>query len=242
MRPYLIIGLFALLVGVSVACGEGGPAPTLTPAPEVALAPTPEPTPPPTPTSSPTPSPTPASSPTPTPAPPSASFSVDWESGTAPLLVEFKSTSQGPVTSVEWDFGDGSTSTDQFPSHRYTITGSYTIKLTVRGPGGTDARVRPGFITVQPGPPVSLEISPVSATLAVHEEVQFAGVARDEFGNVVLSELTWHIVGGGGSITDNGRFTADTVAGTFTDTLVASLPEKREALWPLRRLLSKRVL
>ena len=61
--------------------------------------------------------------------PPSASFLVDVDSGSAPLTVEFDNTSQGPATDVEWDFGDGATSTNLSPVHRYTVAGTYDVKL-----------------------------------------------------------------------------------------------------------------
>ena len=122
---------------------------------------------------------------------------------------------------MEWDFGDGSTSTDQSPTHRYTIAGRHTVGLEVSGPGGTDTRVMPGLVTVSPGPPVSLEVSPSSAAIAVQRSTQFTAVARDEFGNFVPSEVTWAIAGEGGSISSDGRFTADTVAGAFPETVKA---------------------
>ena len=124
---------------------------------------------------------------------------------------------------MEWDFGDGTTSTDQSPSHRYTIAGTYTIQLTVSGPGGTDTSVVDGLVTVRPGPPVALEVTPSSAGVAVQQVAQFTAVALDEFGNAVPSEVTWAIAGEGGSIADSGRFTADRVAGTFGDAVKASL-------------------
>ena len=70
--------------------------------------------------------------------PPSATFSVDIESGLAPLTVNFSNASDGSITSKEWDFGDGTTSTEESPSHRYTIAGTHTVQLTVAGPDGTD--------------------------------------------------------------------------------------------------------
>ena len=40
-----------------------------------------------------------------------------------------------------WDFGDGTTSTDSSPSHTYTISGSYKVKLTITTAGCTDSLV-----------------------------------------------------------------------------------------------------
>ncbi len=39
--------------------------------------------------------------------------------------------SSGNIANYSWSFGDGQTSTVQNPTHSYTITGSYTIKLVV---------------------------------------------------------------------------------------------------------------
>ena len=38
----------------------------------------------------------------------------------------------GPVT-FEWDFGDGNTSTEPYPTHIYTDPGSYTVTLISYG-------------------------------------------------------------------------------------------------------------
>ena len=173
---------------------------------------------------SPTATPTPTSTPPSTPVPPPvASFSVNLSSGSAPLAVQFSDTSLGTITSWQWDFGDGGTSAERSPIHRYTIAGSHTARLTVSGPGGTDTSVLADSITVQPGPPVSLEVSPSSATLAVQKVARFEAVARDEFGNDVLSAITWSTTAGGGSIRPDGLFTAGTIAGAFSDTVTASL-------------------
>jgi uncharacterized membrane protein len=51
-------------------------------------------------------------------------------------LVAFKDLSAG-ATSWKWDFGDGSTSTDQNPIHQYQQSGRYTVILDITGPAGT---------------------------------------------------------------------------------------------------------
>ena len=191
------------------------PTPTSIPTSELTSTPVAEPV-------SPTATTTPTSTPPPTPVPPPvASFSVNLSSGSAPLAVQFSDTSLGTITSWQWDFGDGGTSTERSPSHRYTLAGSHTARLTVAGPGGADTSILANPITVQPGP-VSLTVSPSNATLAVQEVAQFGAVARDEFGNVVTGAIKWETAGGG-SIGPTGLFTAGTVAGTFADTVTASL-------------------
>jgi len=56
-------------------------------------------------------------------------------------LVAFKDTSEGEITSRKWDFGDGSSSTEEDPIHQYKVTpgreGTYTVILEVTGPKGT---------------------------------------------------------------------------------------------------------
>ncbi|GAB4315625.1 MAG: hypothetical protein Kow0019_15860 [Methanobacteriaceae archaeon] len=80
---------------------------------------------------------------------PVASFTATPLSGRAPLKVQFTNHSTGTITSYEWDFGDGVKSTAANPSHTYTKTGVYTVKLTVRGPGGTNTQTRTQYITVK---------------------------------------------------------------------------------------------
>ena len=73
-----------------------------------------------------------------TPPPPVAHFYASPTSGVAPLTVNFTDQSKGQITSWSWDFGDGSTSTEQNPSHTYTDSGKYTVSLTVTGPVGSE--------------------------------------------------------------------------------------------------------
>ena len=85
---------------------------------------------------------------------PVAQFSANPTSGTAPLTVQFTDQSTGSITSYAWDFNNDGTvdSTAKNPSHRYTTTGTFTVKLTVTGPGGSDSEVKTGYITVTSSP------------------------------------------------------------------------------------------
>jgi len=77
-----------------------------------------------------------------------ADFTSDTVNGSAPLTVNFTDQSCGIITSWLWDFGDGSTSSEQNPSHTYTDLGTYTVSLTVIGPGGSDEKTEVDFISV----------------------------------------------------------------------------------------------
>ncbi len=65
---------------------------------------------------------------------PAASFT--WQ--TDGMLVSFTDQSAGtqPLT-YTWDFGDGTSSTEQSPTHTYATPGRYSVHLAVNGPCGT---------------------------------------------------------------------------------------------------------
>ena len=75
------------------------------------------------------------------PGPSIADFSAEPSTGIAPLDVQFTSHSLGGVTSWSWDFGDGSTSTLQSPTPTNLEVGTYTVALTVDGPGGVSSAI-----------------------------------------------------------------------------------------------------
>lgn len=67
----------------------------------------------------------------------------------APATVQFTDLTPGAV-SWEWDFGDGSTSTQQNPSHTYAQEGAYTVRLTAITAGGCkNTEIKAGFIIVR---------------------------------------------------------------------------------------------
>lgn len=47
-------------------------------------------------------------------------------------LMHFVNNSSANTTDYLWDFGDGNTSTDQNPSHKFASTGTYTVCLEIR--------------------------------------------------------------------------------------------------------------
>jgi PKD repeat protein len=62
---------------------------------------------------------------------PAVDFGLDPSSGSKPLLVDFTPIVEGEPTAYLWDFGDGSTSSEQAPSHVYYTAGTYSVTLTV---------------------------------------------------------------------------------------------------------------
>ncbi|GIV34383.1 MAG: hypothetical protein KatS3mg031_1918 [Chitinophagales bacterium] len=70
---------------------------------------------------------------------PIAAFGSNPLTGCAPLDVHFTDSSQAslsPITSWNWDFGDGTTSADQHPVHTYASAGYFTVTLTITDADG----------------------------------------------------------------------------------------------------------
>jgi len=109
--------------------------------------------------------------------PPAISISATPTTGAAPLNVQFTcANTAGPITSWSWNFGDGSTSALQYPTHAYTTPGTYSVTLSATGPGGSSSKTT--SITVLPQPPaVSVSASPTYgfAPLAVKFSAENGG-------------------------------------------------------------------
>ncbi len=83
--------------------------------------------------------------------PPVADFSGTPTTGTVPFDVVFSDLSSGTPSSWSWDFGDGTTSTQQNPTHTYTTAGAYTVSLTATNADGSDNLSRLDYITANAG-------------------------------------------------------------------------------------------
>jgi len=81
---------------------------------------------------------------------PVANYSGTPTNGTAPLEVSFTDTSTGEITGWSWDFDNNGTedSTDQNPTHIYSVSGTFSVALEVTGSGGTDTETKINYITV----------------------------------------------------------------------------------------------
>jgi len=67
----------------------------------------------------------------------------------APFTASFTGIATG-ATNWEWDFGDGTTGTGQFPSHTYTNEGSFSVSLTITNSAGCkETVVKTDFIVIK---------------------------------------------------------------------------------------------
>lgn len=96
---------------------------------------------------------------------PTANFSSDVTT-TCFGTVNFEDLSTGIAQSWSWDFGDGSTSSVQNPSHTYTAPGTYDVTLIATNTIGADTLTQVAFITVTTpaAPSVSGNLSICSGT------------------------------------------------------------------------------
>ena len=91
---------------------------------------------------------------------PVAAFSGSPLSGSVPLTVSFNAgASTGSITSYAWDFDNNGvtdlTTASPTASYTYAAAGTYSVKLTVTGPGGTDDELKPNYITVNMVAPIA---------------------------------------------------------------------------------------
>jgi PKD repeat protein len=86
-------------------------------------------------------------------SPPVANFTGSPRAGDPPLIVSFTDQSTGNPVTWQWNFGDGRpNATGQNPVHVYQAAGMYEVTLTVSNAGGSDTRVKPGYIMVNEVP------------------------------------------------------------------------------------------
>ncbi len=153
-------------------------------------------------------------------SPPATGFTADPTSGNSPLSVTFTDRSTGAPTAWLWEFGDGTTSTEQNPTHTYTAAGTdtttYTVNLTATNSAGSNTTSRTDFITLYSNPPiVSFTATPrVSTTVPL--TVQF----RDASAHSPTAWF-WEFGDGTNSTEQNPTHTYAT-AGTYTVNLTAT--------------------
>jgi len=85
--------------------------------------------------------------------PPVADFTADITEYCGQLTVQFTDQSTNNPTSWTWDFGDGSGSNLESPTHTYSLPGTYTVSLTVSNDDGTsDPHIKTDYIIIHEVP------------------------------------------------------------------------------------------
>lgn len=104
---------------------------------------------------------------------PKPSFTLEADTGCQPFRVTFYDSSFAwTPLSYLWDFGDGTTSTQQIPTHTYLNPGVFDINLTVSTDSGcidTNTLSLPKLITVNPKPNANFMLNPTETYFINHE-------------------------------------------------------------------------
>ncbi len=117
------------------------------------------------------------------------------------------------VTSYQWDFGDGGTSTLPLPTHTYTVLGTYNVRLIITTSSGcTDTLFLPQAVRVGTKPVANFTAAPIP--VCGGQPVYFTDLS------VPADEWNWDF-GDGGIAFDQNPAYVYTDTGFFTVTLIA---------------------
>jgi PKD repeat protein len=152
------------------------------------------------------------------PTTPVAGFAQDKITGSSPLDVKFTNQSTGTISSYNWVFGDGATSTEANPTHQFTAVGTYNVILTVTGPGGSSSVTRKITVEDPVIPPPEAIFTPNKTSGDAPLTVQFLNQSTGQ-----ITSYLWDFGDQQTSIETNPThtFAAD---GTFTVTLTSIGP------------------
>ncbi|MGR3176772.1 MAG: PKD domain-containing protein, partial [Candidatus Anammoxibacter sp.] len=105
---------------------------------------------------------------------PVAEFDADPIGGFEPLTVGFIDRSTGGPSSWAWEFGDGTISAEQSPTHTYQQDGNFAVRLTVSNSKGSDIEEKLNLIAVKSIPPCRAAFNADKTSGFVPLEVNFS--------------------------------------------------------------------
>ena len=134
-----------------------------------------------------------------------------------------------PLTSFQWNFGDGATGDGAKPSHRYADNGSYTVTLTVAAANGLTStattmamisNVAPTVAAITaPVDPVEVDASVVATASFTDFGILDTHTASIDWGDGMSSSATVTEANGSGSASGSHAYAA---AGVYTLTLTVT--------------------
>ncbi|MEZ5012669.1 MAG: PKD domain-containing protein [Chitinophagales bacterium] len=141
----------------------------------------------------------------------------DFDAGCSGIPVVFDdqsvSTEAGDIISWDWDFADGSSSSDENPEHEYSDGGDYPVVLTVTTDKGCVSTVTYN-VNVEPGPHTDFVVSDVCQ----NEPAAFNNLTTILTGTI--TGYDWDF-GDGSSSTEEEPFHFYDAPGDYTVTLIA---------------------
>ncbi|HEY0039971.1 MAG TPA: PKD domain-containing protein, partial [Flavisolibacter sp.] len=146
---------------------------------------------------------------------PTANFTAAQTAGCAPIVINFQDISAGNPTAWQWNFGNGSTSSQQNPSTTYFTPGVYTVTLTATNTSGSNTLSRTGFITIFDKPSVNFRAN--DSTGCAPFAVQFTDLSAPAPGTTNTS-WQWDLGNGTSASIQNPQTTFNT-AGNYNVSL-----------------------
>lgn len=113
-----------------------------------------------------------------------------------PNDVFFVCTAPENPDNIWWDFGDGTLGTGLNPTHRYTTTGVYTVKMITQKSGVKDSIIKTNFVTVNPKPASSFVVDLSGVPVPFQRKFKFTGFSNADS----ISIYKWMVNG----VTVNG--------------------------------------
>lgn len=124
--------------------------------------------------------------------PPSANFTSDFDHSCSGKI-SFRDLSSFSPDKWEWDFGDGTTSSQQNPSHTYNKNGTYSVKLVAYNSLGKDSVRKVDYISItRPAVPSVTNATSCSSPASVTLSATGAGT------------LNWYDKTSGGNLVNTG--------------------------------------
>jgi autotransporter-associated beta strand protein len=155
--------------------------------------------------------------------PPVAMFLTTPTNGFLPLLVTNTDASTGVITNWLWNLGDGTTVTNSSNTnvvHSYAAAGTYTVSLTVTGPGGVSTNTITNDVVVTYAPPVAAFTgTPLNPYVA--QSVTFTSTSTG-----TITNWLWNL-GDGTTVTNTSNANvvhAYAAPGTYTVSLMVAGP------------------
>jgi PKD repeat protein len=150
-----------------------------------------------------------------------AFFTASATKGNAPFTPTFTCWGSG-ITSYNWDFGDGHTSTLASPTNTYAGSGTYTVTLTATTASRTNTYVSANYISVYNVPVPSFIAGPTTGTAPLTVTFTNTSTSTND-----VTAWRWTFKGGvSGSPTSTNMNTSFTYtnAGTYSVYLRATTP------------------
>ncbi|MDH3704955.1 MAG: PQQ-dependent sugar dehydrogenase [Acidimicrobiia bacterium] len=122
------------------------------------------------------------------------SASASPTSGVAPLAVTFAASASDPdgdTVTYEWDFGDGTTSSQRNVGHTYTSVGTYIAQLRVTAGGATTVG-DPITIVAGLAPTASIDAPPDGLVFSAGDSISLEGSATDD-GPIGDDDYRWDV-------------------------------------------------